>query len=145
MSTATTKPARRAINTDSKLNVPEDVLNDAREFYLANKLANEASRKAEAARARLFKGMRDAGVTSFDVGANTDSGAIILQAVIKPGRSTTVIDVVKLRKELKDDAAFLKVVSATKTSVETHCGTAMVDLCGSVVPGDEAVYVNPKK
>lgn len=152
-----TPSRRRSINTGAQLKaktvapvivpaLPNEVVDDARKFYLANKRANESAREAEAARARLFKGMKDAGVTNFDLIAALDTGdKVALQAAIKPGPNRTVIDVLKLRKQIKDDPTFYNVISATKAAVEKHCGTAMAELCGEVVAGDENVYVNPKK
>lgn len=74
-----------------------------------------------------------------------DTGPVLLLCEVKKGRGTTVMDVKKLRAHITDDEVFFKLLKVSKGDVETHCGTAMVDLCGESVEGSENVYVTAKK
>lgn len=144
MSTNTRRPQRRNLDTQAPT-IPTELKQLAREFYLENKAANEAKRKAETARKKLFKAMTDQGHKSFDFQTTQGDSRVTLQAEIKAGRATTVIDTKKLRELVDNDDAFMECVSATKTTVDKLFGSAMTDRVGEVKAGKEAVYVAPKK
>lgn len=136
---------RRSLDVQGNAKVPEELLGLAKEFYFANEEANAAGNKAKKARAALFSGMKDAGLTSFDVPASSGGATITLVAVVGEGRATTPVDVEKLRKLLNDDKKFMEIVSATKKAVVTHCGTAVADRVCLSEPGAETVTVKIKK
>lgn len=116
----------------------------AKEFYLENKAMNAAKKKAEAARKKLFKGMREANITSFPFTIVTESGKVSLVSAITSGRSSTVMDTEAIYRAL-DEKTFLKIATISKKSAQDECGTDFVEQYSSVQPGTPNVSVSPKK
>ena len=125
--------------------IPAEVKALMKEHYFANKEANEAKKKADKARAQLYKLMGQTNITHYECKAQSDGGMITLEADVKPGRSTTVINVESLLRETADTDTFLKMVGASVKSVEEVAGKAMVDKVGTVTAGRENVHVKVKK
>lgn len=137
-----TGPTRRRLAISAAADiVTDELLVQANAYYDSNKLANELAAKAEKARAELYAAMKARGVKTFDFVSGKGAA---LEAMLTQSERTK-INVRKLRAELKNDDALLDIVSATVKDVETHCGKAMVDLCGEIKKGDENVSVKPKK
>lgn len=116
----------------------------AAEYFSANVEANAYKAKADKARKALLKTMTEANLTSADIEMLGTGGTMVpLQAVIAtPDREE--IDVALLRKQVKDDV-FMKIVSATKTAVTEHAGSAVVTTCTVVSEGTTNVTVKVRK
>lgn len=92
-----------------------------RDYVIANTLKNAADRQAVAAKKALHGAMARAGVKAFPgIDVEMDGVKVRADAVIEAQESEK-IDVAKLRT-LVDEATFMKIISATKTAVDTHAG-----------------------
>lgn len=140
-----TSRRRRAVAQDEESSkVSSEMKELAVAFYSANKEANEAKNKASKARAELLKKMKDAGVKGFDVKTILDNKEIILDAEIKPGRSTSVIDPVKFRDKVEDHI-FMACATIGVTKAKALVPTDVVAQCSETKTGDENVNVGPRK
>ena len=143
---ATATPIRRRapVAPDTAPAVPVEVQRLAAEYFSANVEANAYKAKADKARKALLKTMTEANLTSADIEMLGTGGTMVpLQAVIAtPDREE--IDVALLRKQVKDDV-FMKIVSATKTAVTEHAGSAVVTTCTVVSEGTTNVTVKVRK
>lgn len=139
-------PARRRapVAPQTAPGVPAEIQKLAAEYFSANVEANAFKAKADKARKALLKTMTEAGLTSADIDMLGTAGTMIpLQAVIAtPDREE--IDVALLRKQVTDDV-FMKIVSATKTAVTEHAGSAVVTTCTVVSEGTTNVTVKVRK
>lgn len=139
-------PARRRapVAPQTAPAVPTEVQRLATTYFSANVEANAQKAKADKARKALLKAMTESGLTSADIDMLGVAGAMIpLQAVIAtPDREE--IDVALLRKQVTDDV-FMKIVSATKTAVTEHAGSAVVTTCTVVSEGTTNVTVKVRK
>jgi hypothetical protein len=130
--------------TETKVSVSLELKKLAAEHFRQNNIANAAKNAADKARTALYGGMKNDGVSSFDFDTTIDGKKVSLTSAIAPGRNTTVIDVVKLRKQ-GDEETFLKTVTATVGKVTEFYGSQVVAQCGTVVAGAENVSVKPTK
>jgi hypothetical protein len=137
-------PNSRAVaGHNSAAVVTEGMKTLAREFYLANSIANAAAAKAKKARASLLREMKENKVTEFEVEIKDDGKTILADAKVETP-DATYIDVNLLKKLVKPDL-FMKIISATKASVENHAGTSIALQCEAVKPGTENVGVKARK
>ncbi len=116
----------------------------AQTFFLANQIANSAKAKADKARKELFKSMKEEGTGSFEHTFKDHEGTKFIVDVALETPTTTYIDVDVLRKLVKPDV-FDKIITATKTAVETHAGKAVALEAEKTKAGTENVKVTPRK
>jgi len=138
-------PPRRSLETQGAGNVPAVLKKLAKEFYFSNKEANAAKKLADTARKSLFSGMKELGLKMFTTRVSTGRSTIALTSEIGTGRSTTEIDLAKLRKLVKDDEKLWGVVGISKKDIVDTFGTAVADQVCKSVDGKENVNVGPKK
>lgn len=116
----------------------------AQTFFLANQIANSAKAKADKARKELFKSMKEDGTGSFEHTFKDAEGSKFIVDVSIDTPTTNYIDVDVLRKLVKPDV-FDKIITATKTAVETHAGKAIALEAEKTKPGTENVNVKARK
>lgn len=142
-----TNPNRRVDNTvsditeaaNSKLSLMDRLASD---YYNANKLKNRYSKKESAARKDLMSTMKEKGISNKTVKVlDEETGEIKTKDVEIKATEQTVIDVAKLQT-LVDEETFMKIVSATKTSVQNHAGNLVAEECAERVLGSENVSFN---
>lgn len=146
MSTSVRKRVRAVEGgkTEVAPEAPLELRRLAADHYRSNEQANAAALAAKKARTELYAGMKKLGLKDFNFTTTIDGKKLNLTSMIAAGRSTTVIDVVKLSK-LVDEETFIKIVSASVTNVTTFAGTEIVAQCGQTVVGAENVSVKPTK
>ena len=138
-----TKNRKRSVSVESKSKITTEMQSLAVLFHINNAKANAAARVAEEAREKLYKLMKEAGVTEFKTQTTTDNGPISLDAKLKTSKRS-VIDVVELSKIVSGEV-FMKCVSATKTAVVDAAGTDVAVRCSVEKLGNENVSVSPSK
>ncbi len=124
---------------DRKSLPTQSMLDNALEYYEANKEANAAKAKADKARKALYAEMKQQGIDAFFFDVKTGSSNVPMQAFLNTPMSD-VPNVNQLKKELKPDV-FMAVISATKKSVEAIGGKALLAKVCVSTPGEENVYV----
>lgn len=102
----------------------KDLLAKARVAVEQNKIKNAADRELKKAQKEVHKLMLKEGIEDFRFIAGYNGSDLACYAEISAG-TKEVISVEKL-KALVDPDTFMKVISATKTSVEAECGTDVV-------------------
>lgn len=135
---------RRGVAPSNPTEVPTELSTLAVEYYTNNKLANACKGKAEKAREKLYGGMKDAGIATFDLQTNVDGKPLLLEASVAPGAEKREVDIAKLRK-LVSEEDFAAIVSATVGKVEEIAGKDVLARCTTTVAGKENVTVKPKK
>ncbi len=126
--------------------VTEEMEAEAVKFYTENQLANEHGTKAKNIRKSLFADMLSAGVKAFKAVYRTDAGnRVDLQVEIAPGRSTSEVNMKRLRKLVNDDEKLLSLCTMTRTDVVTYFGTALAEQVCEMKPGAENVQVKVAK
>ena len=143
MSTTPTRTRRRSIAAPASVSIPADIILLAIGFYAANQKSNAFGSLATADRKKLYARMKECELKDFKFDTTIEGSSVKLSAVVATPEST-VIDTSLLRK-IVDEETFMKIVSATKTSVEKYAGTEAVTRCGSIKKGTENVSVGPAK
>jgi hypothetical protein len=116
----------------------------AQAFFLSNQIANAAKSRADKARKDLFKSMKEEGTGSFEHTFKDHEGAKFIVDVAIETPTMNYIDIDTLRKLVKPDV-FDKIITATKTAVETHAGKAIALEAEKTKPGTENVNVKARK
>lgn len=133
---STTTPAaasrrRRSVNTDAAPAVPPAVASLVASFHAANEAANAARKTADDKRKQLLKEMLGAGLKRVEIAGYLAE----IKAAVRES-----IDIDALKKAVPE-AIFMRCVSATKTAVTQHAGTAIVAQCAVSTTGEENVSV----
>ena len=110
----------------------------ALEFHEENKLANMHAGAAKKARGYLMRLMEEKSIKLFSFN-DQNWGAVDVE--IASGRSTSVVDMKKLRAIVADDEKLLSVCSMSKTDVAKFFGTAIAESVSKSVPSAENVQV----
>ena len=110
----------------------------ALEFFTENNQANDHANAAKKARKSLMGLMLDKGMKLFRF---NDPVLGTLDVEIASGRSTSVVDMKKLRAIVADDEKLLSVCSMSKTDVAKFFGTAIAESVSKSVPSAENVQV----
>lgn len=109
-----------------------------------NATANAAKNTYEKKRAMLLRRLTELNKSEHTVAFKKGSNTITLEALVSQSVRST-IDVEKLRKQVPDDAAFLQMISASITAVESVAGTNIANMCKTETRGDYNVSVKVKK
>lgn len=122
---------RRRVNTDAAPAVPPIIASLVTSFHAANEAANAARKTADDKRKQLLKEMLGAGLKRVEI-------AGYLAEIKASVRESIDIDALK---RAVPEAIFLRCISATKTAVTQHAGTAVVAQCAVSTTGEENVSV----
>ena len=137
------RPRPRAVNAEKKPMVTTAMKALARSFHTHTQERNSADTKAKKARKELLADMADAGISEFSMTTKVGDKAVTLDVSIDTPQLVSV-DVKKLRS-LVDEELFMKIVSATKTSVVDHAGSVVFGQCSTTVAGTTNVNVKVRK
>jgi hypothetical protein len=147
MTATKTQPATNSRRTRRHVDTPTGQTEEQRlaalaaKYFATNAEANRYKGEAEKLREELLKGMEKCGMKTLS-GATLPTGALLSVEVGAPAREA--IDVEELRQAVTDPI-FMKCVSASKKSVETHAGKHIVARCAVMQSGDTNVTVKLAK
>ena len=133
--------SKRKIKTAGVVTIPDEVKALAKEFFQSNKEANEFSRKADAARKKLYAAMKNAKIGECEVEVKLDTQASRTRLkceVSAPERQE--VDVAILQS-ISTPKEFLDMVSASQKAVKDALGDAKLRRCLISKPGTENVTV----
>ena len=131
------------VNGTTAQALPEDLLELVRATYKANVAKNAAGREEEKARKALYARMKEVKLTACQTVAVVDGKRINLTAEISTPERVAVD--VNLLRRLVTEEQFLKIVSASQTSVKEEVGDAVLRQCSVTTTGTENVSVKPTK
>ena len=147
MATATGRIRRRArdleLDSTPKSKVTSEMRKEAKAAHMANVVKNSHSREETRARKELYRQMKDAGVSDFEMEAQINGKRIKLKAEIASSMRY-VVDIEKLRKLIPEDV-FMQCISATQTDVIRYAGQNISDQCVTTQSGSENVSVKLAK
>ncbi len=130
--TSTRTPARRrSVNADAAPAVPPRIAALVASFHSANEIANSARKRADDERKALLREMLEAGMKRVEV----EGFLAEIKASVRES-----IDIPALKAAVSENV-FMRCISATKTAVTQHAGTAVVALCAVSTTGEENVSV----
>ncbi len=140
-----TRTRSSVVSTSPLKGVTADIKALAQTVFLENKKMNAAKSNHDGARKNLYAYMASNRIAPFRFETlDENRKPVTLEVRVEtPERPMISVDI--LRKLVKDDATFMKIVEASKKSVEEHVGSIVAVQATVIGKGTENVVVKPAK